>query len=773
VGSGIAAAATPAPPKPAVDAAGFDAKVKPILKNTCSQCHNASLASGDLNLQPYLDPAGFFEDRATWEKITHKIESGEMPPEGMERPPQVQLTALVKFVRGEFEKADALVKPDPGRVTAKRLNRNEYRNTIRDLLAVDFRADKDFPTDDSGYGFDNIADILTVSPLLMEKYLGAAEAIASRAMGADPLPKKPIETTDDLKNKSLRRLDFSTVEASQRIDFDGEYNVIFGFPGQRAADAKPVKMAFYMDGQLLNTIDVETKPSGLVYFNPYSEGQISLFLPEGDHVFRAAFLNDDFVAKFTTDKDAYNDKANKFIGSITFDGPYPSKVEQVSRKKILICDPVTGPACVEKIVANLAHHAYRRPVTKPEVAGLLKFVALAKANGQSTEQGIQLALEAMLVSPEFLFRIERDPNPTDPEKTHRISDSELATRLSYFLWSSMPDDELLSAAEAGKLHEPAVLDAQLKRMMTDKKASAFADNFAGQWLEVRNLDSITPDPKKFPAWTPDLKDEFATETRLFFQYVLSENRPLSEFVDAKYTFLNEQLAKYYGIAGVKGPDFRKVDLATGERGGVLTQGSVLAVSSYPNRTSPTIRGKYILNNLLGTPPPPPPPDVPALDDSKVGSDVSLRKQLEAHRSNAVCASCHGKMDVLGFGLENYAALGKWRTMDGKFPIDVSGTMPNGKSFATAAEMRAILLDSMPEVTRCLTDKIMTYALGRGMQAYDKRALDQIQRNVVADGYHFQTLIHEVVTSLPFQSRRGEAPARPNVTAEISKEPAPK
>jgi hypothetical protein len=754
-GSVLAAPATPAPPKPVVDTAGFDAKVKPILKNTCSGCHNEGVMSGDLNLLPYLDAATVFEDRTTWEKVARKIESGEMPPKGMPRPPQAQMTALVEFLKGEFEKADAAVKPDPGRVVAKRLNRNEYRNTIRDLLAVDFRTENDFPVDDSGYGFDNIGEILTVSPLLMEKYLNAAEVISSRAMGADPLPKKPVETTCDLKNKNLRRLDYSTVEASQRIDFDAEYTVRFGFPGERGADAKPVKMAFYMDGQLLGAIDVETKPSKLVFFNPFSEGEMRVYLPEGDHVFRAAFLNDEFVAKISSDKDAYSDKTNKYIGSITFVGPFPSKVEKTSRKKILICDPASGPACVERIVANLAHHAYRRPVTKTEVAGLMKFVNMAKAEGQSTEQGIQLAIEAMLVSPEFLFRLEHDASPTDPEKTHRLSDVELATRMSYFLWSSMPDDELLTLAEANRLHETAVLDAQLKRMMTDKKAAAFADNFAGQWLEVRNVDAMNPDPKKFPAWTPELKEELRTETRMFFQYILSENRPISEFIDAKYTFLNEPLAKYYGIDGVKGPDFRKVDLNTDQRGGILTQGSVLAVSSYPNRTSPTIRGKYILNNILGTPPPPPPPDVPLLDDSKVGSDVSLRKQLEAHRSNPVCASCHSKMDVLGFGLENYDAVGKWRTMDGKFPIDVGGTMPNGKAFSTAAEMRAVLVGMLPEVSRCLTEKIMTYALGRGMEPYDKRALDGINKALAADGYHFQTLIHEVVESLPFQSRRGE------------------
>jgi len=711
--------------------------------------------SGGVNLQPYLDPSTIAEDRPSWDKIVQKIESGEMPPKGIPRPPQPQITALLNFVHSEFEKADASVKPDPGRVTAKRLNRNEYRNTVRDFLAVDFRADKDFPTDDSGYGFDNIGDVLSTSPVLMEKYLNAAEAIASRAMGADPLPKKPLEITYELKQKNLRRLDYSTVEASHRVDWDGEYTVIFGFPGERTADAKPVKMAFYMDGQLLQTIDVETKPSKLVYFNPFSDAQFRVYLPEGDHVFRAAFLNDDFVKAFKDDKEAYNDKKNKFIGAITFQGPFPAKVEKASRKKILICDPATGQACVEKIVTNLAHHAYRRPPTKTEIASLMKFVAMAKASGQSTEQGIQLALEAMLVSPEFLFRAERDPNPTDPEKIHRLSVTELEARVSYFLWSSMPDDELLGLAEAGKLKDPATLDAQVKRMMTDRKAIAFADNFAGQWLEIRNLDSIKPDPQKFPLWTPELKDAMRTETSMFFQHVLAENRPLTEFIDAKYTFLNENLAKFYGIPDVKGPDFRRVELATDQRGGVLTQGSVLAVSSYPSRTSPTIRGKYILNNILGTPPPPPPPDVPALDDAKVGSEVSLRKQLEAHRANAVCASCHSKMDVLGFGLENYDAIGKWRTVDGKFPIDVGGTMPSGKTFQTAAEMRTILVGSMPQISRCLIEKIMTYALGRGMQTYDNRTIDQINKDLATDGYKFQTLIYDVVRSLPFQSRRGE------------------
>ena len=758
----------PNAPPASADRAAFEAKVKPILANTCSACHNATVRSGDLNLAPYLDPATLATDRETWERIAAKIGAGEMPPKGIPRPPQTQLTAMVAYLRGYFDKADAAVKPDPGRVVAQRLNRTEYHNTIRDLLAVDYRVERDFPTDDSGYGFDNIADILTVSPLLMEKYLEAAEVIASRAMGADPLPKKPIEATCDLKTRTLRRLDYDTVEAAQRIDFDGDYAVHFQFPGTRGEGAKPVKMGFWMDGRLLDSIDVETKPSNLVAFNPLSEGEMRLYLPAGDHVFRAAFIDDEFAKTLTNDKDAYSNRKNKWIASITFIGPYPSNTERPSRKKILICDPASGQPCVERIVANLARHAYRRPVTRAEVAGLMKFVNMAKADGRSVEQGIQLALEAMLVSPDFLFRIERDPKAGAPGEVHRLSDPELATRLSYFLWSSMPDDELLNLSEAGKLHEAATLDAQVKRMLADPKASALAENFAGQWLETRNLNAITPDPKKFPEWTPEIKNDLRRETDLFFEYMLRENRPIAEFINARYTFLNEPLANFYGIEGVKGPDFRKVELTTDQRGGVLTQAGVLAVAnSYPNRTSPTLRGKFILSNILGTPPPPPPPDIPVIDESKVGTDSSMRQQLEQHRADPYCAACHAKMDALGFGLENYSAIGKWRTHDGKFAVDAEGTLPDGRSFKTPAEMKAILLASLPLFAHCLTEKMMTYALGRGMQPSDNRTLGQIDRALAADGYRFQSLVYEIVRSLPFQSRRAETLSGPTVTASAA------
>lgn len=739
-------------------------------------CHSAGVASGNLNIEQFGALASFSSDRDEWDKIVHRLEAGEMPPKEIPRSDEMttQIASAVAFAKGEIKRLDSLVKPDPGRVTARRLNRSEYTNTIRDLLAVDFRADRNFPTDDSGEGFDNIGDILTVSPLLMDKYISAARTIAARAIGADPLPAKPIEIEYSTRLKNLRRLDVSDVEATHRVDFDADYDLRIGLPGQRAADAKPVKLGLWMDGKLLTSVMAETKPSGLTYFNPYSEEHMKVYLPAGDHVFRLGFIDDEF-AKTLDDKSAYDDKKNKFISSMFFVGPYASKVEKESRRKILVCDPATGPVCVDKIVSTLARRAYRRPVTKAEVASLTHFVTLAKADGRTAEQGIQLAIQAMLVSPHFLFHIEHDPNPTDSTAAHKISDVELANRLSYFLWSSMPDEELQALGEAGKLSQSAVLDAQVKRMLADSRSSAMADNFAGQWLEIRNLDNIKPDPAKFPAWGPELRDAFKTETRMFFDNMLRENRPIGEFLNARYTYLNEFLAKYYGIDDVKGPDFRRVELKTEERGGILSQGSVLAVSSYPSRTSVVIRGKYILNNILGTPPPPPPPDVPPLDEGSVGTAMSLRQQMEKHRANAICATCHSRMDPLGFGLENYDAVGKWRTMDGKFPVDSSGVLPSGKTFSTPLQMREILTGMQTDFARCLTEKMLVYALGRGLKTYDKRTVTAIDDKLAASGYGFQTLISEIVHSLPFQERRGEevtgTPAVPANAAHASAAPA--
>jgi hypothetical protein len=385
----------------------------------------------------------------------------------------------------------------------------------------------------------------------------------------------------------------------------------------------------------------------------------------------------------------------------------------------------------------------------------MKFVQLAQDEGQSVEQGIQLAIQAMLVSPHFLFRIEHDPDPTDPGQVHRIADVELASRLSYFLWSSMPDEELLSLAEAGKLSQAETLQAQVDRMLADGRSAALAENFAGQWLQTRALDSANPDPDKFPEWTPELREAMKTETTLFFEAMLRENRPLADFLNARFTYVNGPLAKHYGIEGIHGPDFQRVELKTDQRGGILSHASVLTVTSYPTRTSPVIRGKYVLENILGAPPPAPPPDVPALDEAAVGEKASMREQLQQHRANPACSTCHERMDTLGFGLENYDAIGKWRTQDGKFPVDSAGTLPSGKSFTTPAQMRDILQDQLPEFARCLTEKMLTYSLGRGLERYDNKTVREITRKLEGSGYEFRALVHEIVQSLPFLMRRGE------------------
>lgn len=754
---------------PQFDHAPFLKTAPGFLQQSCSPCHNDRNASGGLNVAPLGQPESLTASRDEWEKVIQKVRTGEMPPKGFPKPKAEAVQQLLSTVRGVLDQIDAQVPADPGRVTARRLNRNEYANTIRDLLGVDFRADKNFPTDDSGHGFDNIGDVLTISPILMEKYLTAAERIAARAIGADPLPAKPLEFEYHAKDKKIRRPDPSSIEATHRVEWDAEYVIRFGLPGERDANAQPVMMGFWMDGKLLHQMPVETKPSKLVYFNPYSEEEMRLFLPEGDHVFRVGFLNDEFI-KTLPKESHYKSKVNKYLDSMRFIGPFPAKTEKASRKAILVCNPESGEACWTQIMGRLARRAYRRPVTANEVDSLVRFVRLAKADGQSTEQGLQLAIQAMLVSPHFLFRIERDSNPNDPSAVHAISDLELASRLSYFLWSSMPDEPLLQMAEAGKLRQPGALEGQIRRMLADPKAAALADNFAGQWLETRNLDSVKPDPGKFPEWGPELREAMKAETRLFFEHMLRENRPMQEFLSADYTFLNGALAKHYGIEGVEGPEFRRVSVS-GQRGGILSHGSVLTVSSYPTRTSPVIRGKYVLQNILGTPPPPPPPDVPTLNEESVGSAASLRAQMEKHRTNAVCASCHNRMDVLGFGLENYDAIGRWRTKDGKFDIDSSGTLPSGKTFTTPAELRKLLTEDLTEFSRCLSEKMLTYALGRGLERYDRRTVDGLVKDVAANGSRFQDLVFAISKSLPFQSRRGEA-AKPGEAVKAAEAAKP-
>jgi cytochrome c5 len=739
----------------------FDKDVRPILEKNCGLCHSEQAAAGGLRIAAFANAATLQSDRSGWEKIAAKVASGEMPPKGAPRPSQPEIDAFVKYVESEFDRADRASKPDPGRVTVRRLNRAEYSNTIRDLLGVHFKAGEEFPADDSGYGFDNIGDVLTVSPTLMNIYLSAAERIASRAVGADPLPRAGVFD----KKRKVRRRGASGIELKDVIDYDAEYIVRALISGHRGNDGKPVTLVISVDGKPLKTVDV---PSAFTLVNRQggatqrTHEEVRVYLPQGPHTFRAEFINDDAILSKIDVTARLSTNRNIYPENFEIAGPYPVAGTAAARKPFLLCDPGTGgAACAEKILIPLARRAYRRPVSKDEVARLVKVYNRAAASGYNPGQSLQFAITAMLVSPQFLFRIERDP--VKPGAVARITDIELASRLSYFLWSSMPDDELLRIAESGKLRQPAVLDAQVKRMLADPKLEALAENFAGQWLEIRSLDAAKPDPKKFPSWNADLREAMRTETTLFFQHVLKENRPITDFLDSNYTFVNEAMARHYGLDGVTGADFRKVDLTDGKRGGVLTQASVLTVSSYPSRTSVVLRGKYLLDNILGAPPAAAPPDVPAIDEAAVGTTKSLRQQMESHRSNAVCASCHARMDVLGFGLENYDAIGRWRAEDGKFPVEPGGTFPNGKSFKTPAEMKSVLRAEVPDFSRCLTEKLLVYGLGRGLEAYDRMAVREIVRNAAASDYRFQTFITGVIHSFPFQHRRAAA-ATPKTSA---------
>jgi hypothetical protein len=763
----LALAVSPASLAATIPPTTFDSAVKPVFTQTCAACHNEKLSSGGLNVTTFLDPKSIETKRDAWEAILAKLRTGEMPPKGIPKPPPEQMDALLSYVQGEFDRLDKSTKPDPGRIVAHRLNRNEYSNTIRDLLGVSYHAEEEFPIDDASFGFDNIGAVLTVSPTLMSKYMQAAEQIASRAVGGDPLPKPGLFN----KRSRIKRLDVDTIEFKDRVDFDADYIVRAQLVGHRGDTDKPVTLVISVDGKPVKTVEVPVQISAVNKqggATQRSSKEQQVFLTQGEHTFRVAFVNDSAIKDIPAQAH-FNNNRNIYPDTIEFAGPFPSKEPHASQKKVLICDPATGKACVDKILGTLATKAYRRPVTKPEVAELLAVFDKAKTGGYTAEQSLQFAIEAMLVSPQFLFRIERDPKNGAPG---RISDLELASRLSYFLWSSMPDDELLHLGETNKLHQPAILDAQVKRMIADPKSSAFAENFVGQWLEIRGLDAMQPDAKKFPEWNADLKEAMRTETSMFFAAVLRDNRPITDFIDGKYTFLNESLAKYYGIDGVTGPEFRRVELTTDQRSGVLTQASVLTVTSYPNRTSVVLRGKYMLENVFGAPPPPPPPDVPKLDEEKVGVAKSLRQQMEQHRSDAVCASCHSKMDVLGFGLENYDAIGRWRTTDGKFPIDSTGAFPNGKSFAGPAEMKTLLRDSMPEFTRCLAEKMLTYSLGRGIETFDRRTVRDIVQQTAQQDYKFQAMISAVIHSVAFQRRRGET-APKQITTKVSQEIASK
>ena len=750
--SGALLAEAPKPAKPAVPP--FAESVHGVLQKNCWMCHNDKMASGGLSLDQFKDRTTIDSRRAAWERIVAKVRAGEMPPKGAPPLPADKRDAMLRRIEEAFETADRSRPPDPGRILARRLNRVEYQNTVRDVLGVRFKAGEEFPPDDSVLGFDNIGEVLTVSPLLMQKYVQAAERIASLAIGADPLPKPAFV---ELKAERAKRLDIGTTEFTEYIDYNAEYVFRTWIRGHLGPNGQPVTLRMLVDGKPVETVEVpsaENETSSVARDVQRIHREVRIYLTAGLHTLRAEIAGDEFRKPVPPPPPPGQRPSAQpnMIYPEKFDlqGPFPAKGEHVTRAKLLVCDPASGLACIRRIVAPVARRAFRRPVTSAEIDTLVAVAQKALDAGFKPDEAVQYSIQAILVSPHFLFRIESDPKG----KFGNVSDLELASRLSYFLWSSAPDEELLSLAETKKLRKPGVLDAQITRMLADPKSAALSENFAGQWLETRGLAAVKPDVVKFPMWSPTLQEDLETETRLLFDHILRENRPVSEFITADYSFLNARLARHYGIQGVTSPNFEKVQVDPSQRGGILTHGSILTLTSYPNRTSPVLRGKYILDVVLGSPPPPPPADVPALNEDKVGTPSSLREALTRHRTDPVCSSCHARMDPLGFGLENYDPIGRWRVEEGKAPIQVGGTLPNGEEFSTPAQLKILMQREIPEFTRNLTEKMLIYALGRGLEAYDKPLVRSVVRKMGESEYRFQTLVREIVHSLPFQARRG-------------------
>jgi Protein of unknown function (DUF1592)/Protein of unknown function (DUF1588)/Protein of unknown function (DUF1585)/Protein of unknown function (DUF1587)/Protein of unknown function (DUF1595)/Ca-dependent carbohydrate-binding module xylan-binding/Planctomycete cytochrome C len=746
----------------------FRSAVLPLLAKYCTSCHGPVKPKGGLNLVALKDETSVGSQQKIWERVREYVEGGVMPPEERPQPSHEEAARLTQWIKSALKPEECGRTFDPGRVTIRRLNRAEYNNTVRDLIGIDFHPADDFPSDDVGYGFDNIGDVLTMPPILMEKYLAAAEAVSEEAIVVEPSAKGSIKS---YSSASLGADSGGSPRGDGTLGLasEGEITVIHAFPRNghylirvRAAGdqagPEPVKMEVRIDGKSLKKFDV-TAPSGKL-----QDFQTKQNLRGGARRLSVAFLNDYYEPNAPDPKQR---DRNLIVDSIEVDGPLYSPGDPLpeSHRRIIFRTAKTEsevPDAARAIVEKLAARAYRRPVTSSELAKLVKLVDLAIQNGDSFTRGIQLAVQAVLVSPEFLFRVELDsrgkkiPGKTGaaPAAGQLIGDFELASRISYFLWSSMPDDELWRVTVDGSLRSPEVLDKHVRRMLRDPKVQALVDNFAGQWLQLRNLRSVNPDRSAYPNFDEPLRQAMIRETELFFGAVMRGDLSLLDFLDADFTFVNERLARHYGIPGVKGAQFRRVKLKDRQRGGLVTQASILTVTSNPTRTSPVKRGKWVLEQLLGTPPPPPPPNVPTLqEDQKALTAATVRLRMEQHRAKASCAVCHSKLDPLGFGLENYDAVGGWRDQDGGAAVDSSGTLPSGESFRGPEELKKILKAHTRQFTRCLSEKMLTYALGRGLEEYDRCAVDQIVKSLEADRYRFSTLILAIVKSDPFQKRR--------------------
>ncbi|TWU25150.1 hypothetical protein Pla52o_14480 [Novipirellula galeiformis] len=728
--------------------ATFRDALLPLLRTYCFDCHDSGT---ELSLVDDDSAAKMQMNRELWKRVIAQVQLGSMPPEDGETMDAAIRQRMVKLLDETANAVDCVQNPNAGKVVLRRLNRAEYRNTIKDLLEVDYEPARGFPGDDVGYGFDNIGDVLSLPPILLEKYLDAAEAISGQAI-VTPLPPRIYEL--EVPATSLKgaeklsrgnRVSMSskaTVSLELDVPFTGEYILTISASGDQGGD-EPAKMQVDY-GKVNRVIDVPATRS--------ERYEVPFRLARGTRKIDITFINDFYIAG-KVDRNLHLYHVHVF-GTETEDATEVVSESDLPpiHKKILFTRPsktVSPEHATAQVIAPLASRAFRRPATKNEVMRLTQLASQVRSDGASFEESIQVALQAILVSPHFLFKVEQHATPDPSGELPRINQYELATRISYFLWSSMPDDELLSMAHQGKLHDRRELLRKVGDMIVDPRSNQFIENFAGQWLQLRNLETVDPDASEFPAFNDEIRQAMRRETLTFVAAVMRENLPVTSLLDADFTYLNEELAAFYGVAGVTGSEYRKVSLAGTPRGGLLTHASVLTVTSNPTRTSPVKRGKWILDNLLNTPPPPAPPNVPELDKGKLSG--TLREQMEQHRSNPACAACHNMMDPLGFALENFDAIGRWRTKDGKDTIDASGKLPDGTQFNGADDLRRVLSKERSEqFVRCLAEKMLIYATGRGTEYYDRCAIDAIMAEMKERDNRFAYLISAIIQSEPFQ-----------------------
>ncbi len=745
----------------------YEREIAPLVAKYCVGCHQGASPPAGVSLDKYKTTAAVLKDHDVWDRVATTVSANAMPPAGAPHPTKAERDKLVAWVQSSLAAAACDVK-DPGRVTMRRLNRDEYNNTVRDLFGMDLRPGDEFPNDDVGYGFDNIGDVLSISPLLMEKYLGAAEKVAKAVIalpGSGEMRKQIQAARADQTPGSGQVFG----DGYRVIQTAGEVSTVFDFPQngeyeiktkafQQKIGTEPAKMSIRVDGKEVKSVDVTSgafNPASYFVRVPVQAGKRRVAL-----AFTNPFHDDTPNDPMKRRPDFRFRDRTLTVMFIEVAGPYGSMVEPTAaQKRLIVSTPKDDTAedwlaSAKKNVRPFLARAFRRPVTEPEVERIAKCALLARENGDGFEKGMQLAIQATLVSPNFLFRVEADPQPLSPKAERNLNPYELANRLSYFLWSSMPDEELTRLAANRTIQKPEVLRAQVARMLKDPKTKALGENFAGQWLMLRSLKDRQPNTTQFPEFNDTLRAAMKTETEMFFNDIVRNDRSILDFIDGRFTYLNEPLAKIYGIPGVTGEGFRKIALTGEQRGGILTQASVLTVTSNPTRTSPVKRGKWVLENLLGTPPPPP-PEVFELDKPGAQLTGTLRQRLEEHRKNPMCASCHARMDPIGFGLENFDAVGKWRGKDGEAKIDASGQLPGGIKFDGPAGLKQYLKGKKELFTKCLSEKMLTYAMGRGLENYDRCNVDAIIKSVSKNDFKFSSLVMAVVESDPFRKRRGE------------------